>query len=83
MSLDHNTTDHEAAAMDVAKEIAQERMSNHVRMNQEDHPNLRYSVHPDEPDHSKPSSQRTLSAKEEREAKDGVPTTEPQRKVSL
>jgi hypothetical protein len=52
-------------------------------MNEEDHPNLRVQVHPDEPDHSKPSSVRTLSIKQEREAKDGVPTTEPKRKASL
>jgi hypothetical protein len=51
-------------------------------MDQEDHPNLRVNVHPDEPDHSQPSSQRTLLAKQEREAGGGA-AVNPERKGSM
>ncbi|KIY03715.1 uncharacterized protein Z520_00406 [Fonsecaea multimorphosa CBS 102226] len=72
----HNTTEANLnnESMKVAKEIAARRASNEVEMNREGHPNLKFDVDPLEPDHSLPPSQRTLYAKQDREAKGEVPS---------
>lgn len=80
----HNTTEenYDASSMAAAKEVFARRTSNHLQMNEENHPNLKIEVHPEEPDHSLPASYRDLKRKEEHEAKGG-PVHESERTGSI